>query len=290
MDFTSRFLFHGNAAALGGRIVRHDDKAVDYVINANCECSLMPVGGRSELTIKGKEFGGGLVRFGSASTFAEGIFEDHGRLVEASRGAVPEHELVALTKLSAEVRDVEIGVKPKLKIARVSASLQSRSPRGSGQPSITPVDKDHETAIEGVTIDGHELIVELNLPIYRQYDTHAKLLTAADDADFVEEHGHCLFLRSGVDRRSPPQHGRLVTSPHGIHGTIVKALRWKDGGLPGAEIDHNSVKVPNFGTIFFGELMIGDRSRRLTMARVRLGSPTGGEVALSNTEPNGSWS
>jgi hypothetical protein len=290
MDFKSRFLFHGSASALGGRIVRRNhNKPIDLVIETSCESSLMPVGGRSRSRMPGKDYDG-LVRFGSASTFAEGLFENHKQVIEASHGRVDEDTLVARTRVSAEIHDVAVGTGPTLTVKRLRATLHSRSPFGSGQPSIQPIEARKQTVVEGVFIDGHELIVELNTPIFRRYDTHAKLLTAADDPKFVAAHGGCLFMRSGVDNRRTPRTGKLVMSHQHVHGTIVKKLRWKGKPFPGALIDHHSVKVPKFGRIFFGEIQIADRSRRLTMMRVKLGSPTGGDVAFASSEPNGVWS
>ena len=48
--------------------------------------------------------------------------------------------------------------------------------------------------------------------------------------------------------------------------------------------------VPDFGKIFFGELLIADMSRRLTMMRLDLGSPLGGSLACGEVQSNGTWS
>jgi hypothetical protein len=290
MEFTRRFLFHGNAAAIGGRILRRNtNKPIDLVIDSTCESSLMPVGGRSHSKVDARNYDD-LVSFSSASTLAEGLFDNHRKAVQASYGRVPEDSLVAATRVSAEIHDVSVGTGPTLTVRLLRATLHSLSPLGSGQPSIKPVDVRKQTAVEGVFIDGHELLVELNLPVFKQYDTQAKLLTAVDNPKFVKLHGHSLFMRSGVDRRTPPPAGRLVTSHQQIHGTIVSKLRWRGRPFPGASIDHNSVKIPKFGRIYFGEILISDRARRLTMMRVKMGSPIGGDVAFASTEPNGSWS
>jgi hypothetical protein len=290
MDFKSRYLFHGHASAIGGRIVRHkNNKPIDLVIGTEADSSLTPVGGRSHAMAGPKNFEG-LVSFGSAWTLAEGLFDDHKKAFEASRGRVNEDALVATTRVSAHIEDVVIGTGPTLTVKRLRATVHARSPFGSGQPSIKPIDTRKQTIVEGVFVDGHELLVELNTPVFGKYDTHAKLLTAADDPKFVSKHGHQLFMRSGVDDRSTPPHGSLVRSHNLIHSTVVNRLRWKGKGFPGAHIDHHSVKIPKFGRIYFGELLITDRSRRLTMLRLNLGSPIGGQVTLADTEPNGQWS
>jgi hypothetical protein len=88
---------------------------------------------------------------------------------------------------------------------------------------------------------------------------------------------------------APPQ-GRLLHSCGTTYATIVKSIRWGGEPYPGATIDHNSVTVPNFGIMFFGELVVTDISRRLTMLRLELGSPVGGDVAAAEVESNGTWS
>jgi hypothetical protein len=290
MDFKRRFLFHGHSAAIGGRIVRrNNNKPVDVLLESTCESSLTPVGGHSKSTMDGRDYDG-LVSFGSATTFAHGIFDDHKKAFAASRGELDEDALVATTRVGAEIHDVVVGLGPQLTVKLLRATLHSRSPFGSGQPSIKPLETGKQTAIEGLFIDGHELLVELNTPIFRKCDTHAKLLTATDDPKFVKAHGHCLFMRSGVDNRRTPPSGRLVVSNHAIHSTIVGRLRWKGKPFPGAVIDHNSVKIPKFGQIFLGEMLIGEHSRRLTMLRAKLGSPIGGQIAFASAEPNGGWS
>jgi hypothetical protein len=289
MDFKSRYLFHGHASAIGGRIVRHRNKPIDLVIESESDSALTPVGGRSQSKVAGKNFGG-LVSFGSASTLAEGLFDNHRQVVKASYGRLDEHALVATTRVTADIRDVVVGTGPTLTVKRLRGTLHSRSPFGSGQPSIQPIDARKQTVVEGVFIDGHELLIELNARIFGKFDTHAKLLTAVDDPRFVSSHGHHLFMRSGVDNRLTPAAGRLVVTHGLIHSTIVHKLRWKGKSFPGAHIDHHSVKIPRFGRIYFGELLISDRSRRLTMMRVKLGSPIGGDVAFASAEPNGGWS
>ena len=42
--------------------------------------------------------------------------------------------------------------------------------------------------------------------------------------------------------------------------------------------------------MFFGELLVTDLSRRLTLLRLELGSPVGGAVAAAEVESNGTWS
>ena len=72
--------------------------------------------------------------------------------------------------------------------------------------------------------------------------------------------------------------------------SIVQEIRWDGPPHPTATIHDHVVDVPDFGKIYFGEMFIKGESRRLTMVRFQLGSPSGGEVAAAEGETNpGIW-
>ena len=282
MDLRRRFIFHGNAAAIGGRIVRPADVIIDSPVSS----SLTVVGGRTQSKSGPAKFGD-WVSIGSAASSAEGIFDDLQQQVEFSYHRIEQDTLAMTTRVSADVTELSVDEKPNLRIKRVHAGLTSRSPAGSGEPSIA-IDKD--TTIEGVTIDGIGLNVELALSTFQRYDTRSKLLTAADDPEFVRSSGSSLFMTSPTGGVAAPPAGRLLRGYGTIYATLVKSITWSGQPFAGATIDNNVVTIPNFGKIFFGELIITERSRRLTMARLELGSPTGGEVAVAEVDSNGTWS
>ena len=281
MDFTRRFIFRGNAAAISGRIVR----PADVLIDSGVASSLTVVGGRSTARAAAKRFGE-WVSFGGATTSVEGVFDDLKQHIERTHHRVKEDSLTTTTRVHAEVTSLVIEGTPRLTVKRLHASLLSKSPLGSGEPSIAV---GSETAIDGVEIGGHGLIVELEVPLFQKYDTRSKLLAAADDPRFVRESGNSLFMKASVGG-APPPHGRLVHSCGTTYATIVKSIRWAAAPYPGATIEQNLVTVPDFGQMFFGELLVTDLSRRLTLLRLQLGSPVGGSVAVPEVESNGTWS
>jgi hypothetical protein len=282
MELTRRFIFRGNAAAIGGRLIR----PVDIVLESSGS-SLTVTGGRSVSRIAGGHFGDEL-QFGAASTFAEGLFDNPAKPADVPWGQVREDTMTTSTRVSAEIRDLVVGIKPKLTVKRLRSELTSRSPVGGGEPPIRVEDNDR-TVVQGVDIDGHALTVELDLAGVQRADTRAKLVAAADDPQFVEEYGRAFFMRSELDGRPAPPAGRLFESRGTIYATIVKSIRWTGAPFPGAQIDHNVVVVPNFGKIFFGEILITDLSRRLTMMRLKLGSPQTGDASFAESETNGMW-
>lgn len=282
MELKRRFVFRGNAAAFGGRIVRPQD----VILEATGASALTVVGGRSTWSTKEVKFGD-FVRLRSASTFAEGLFDDTKQAIALSHGKVLEETLTTTTVVRAEVRELSVGSEPQLKIRSIRGSLTASSPAASYEPAIK---LHNDTAVDGVSIDGYKLDVEIERAVFQRYDTRAKLLTAADDPKFVKEHGHFLYMNLPTATGQPASRGRLVRESGNILGTIVKRITWAGKPFPGAVIDENSVIVPDFGTIYFGEILINASARRLTMVRLQLGSPTGGSGVFVEVDTNGSWS
>jgi hypothetical protein len=49
----------------------------------------------------------------------------------------------------------------------------------------------------------------------------------------------------------------------------------------------NAITIPQFGTIFLGEVLISRNSRRLTMLRVELGCPLAADTSSGSVEGDG---
>ena len=282
MDLRRRFIFRGNAAAIGGRIVRPRD----LVIDSSTASSLTVSGGRSRSQAAATKFGQ-WVSFGTAATSAEGLFDDVKQQIELSYGRVAEDALTMSTSVSADVTALSVGDKPKLTVKHLNGSLSSKSPGASGEPAIAV---GSDTTIEGAAIDSYGLIVTLAIPLFQRFDTLSKLLTAADDPQFVQRSGGHLLMKPAGRGKAAPSPPRLLQTYGTTYATIVRSIKWAGDPYPGATIEQHVVTVPDFGKIFFGELLITDLSRRLTMLRLELGSPIGGVIACGEVETNGSWS
>jgi hypothetical protein len=278
MKLERRFLFRGNAAVVGGRIVR----PTDLLIETGGACSLTVAGGRSRGALKRTRFGE-FASLGSAETLAEAFFDDRQKTRELTHGRVREDSLTTTTTVRCDVRDIAVGRKPALRVDQLRGALRARSPRVSGEASI----KTGELKIAGVNLAGHVLVVDIDDELFEKYDTRAKLLTAMDKPAFARAKGVSLLLSSAGDDGTGE---RFVMQADGtIYATVVREIRWKGRPYPGATIDHHVVTVPNFGRIFFGEIFVSSSARRLTMMRLQLGSPVGGFLAFSEAESNGSW-
>ena len=282
MELKRRFIFHGHAVAIGGRIVRPED----VILDPKCASALSVTGGRTSSSLKATRFGK-YVRFASAATLAEGLFDSTKQAIALTHKRVREDELTSTTTVRAEVSGLVIGVDGLLTAERVRGSLTAKSPAAADAETAIRLGKD--TTIDGVAVGDHKLIVELNKGLFQEFDTYSKLRRAAEDSKFASEHAGSLLTRATAVAGQPRGAG-LIEARGTCHGTIVKSIRWRGKPYPGATIDEHTVHVPDFGRIYFGEILIKSDSRRLTMMRLELGSAAGGSAAAGEVEDNGSWS
>jgi hypothetical protein len=279
MELTKRFLFRGNASALSGQIFR--PKTV--IIDMEGASSLGVSGGRSQAQIKGRAFDE-VIRFGSAMTLAEGLFDDEKLARAVTNHKAEPQELNATTNVVAELRELSVGRQIVFNAKRIRAALVSRSPRGSGEPSIAPA---KGVVIQGVDVGGFGLDIALNAGLFQKLDTRSKVAAAADDPKMMSKFG-AHFVPDATVKGQARRAGLIVRNGI-IYTTIVEKITWTGKPYPGATIDGHVVTVPDFGRILFGELLIGGSERRLTMVRFELGSEWGGFADGGGVDTNGSF-
>ena len=279
MDLTRRFLFHGDALAIGGRIVRPKDLLLD----ARCGSTLPVTGGRTSCDIKKTKFDK-YVRFDSASSLADGKFDDRKKLAALTNGVGRQEDLSSTTIVRAEVKGLIVGIEPQLTIRRLRVSLTGKSPSTPEEEIAIGLGSD--TVLDSVAIGDHKLIIEINKGLFQEQNTYSKLKQAASDTAFVQSHASHLAV--GATIAGKLQVG-LIEVRGVCYGTIVKSIRWRGKPYPGAVIDGHLVTVPEFGRIYFGEILIARDSRRVTMVRCEFGSPFGGNMGAGDVQDNGSW-
>jgi hypothetical protein len=74
--------------------------------------------------------------------------------------------------------------------------------------------------------------------------------------------------------------------------SVVKTVSWADPRTAPADVQLNpaepyKIVVPDFGCIYLGELLLTPASHRVTMLRIALGSPDGGDFNGGSGETNG---
>jgi hypothetical protein len=286
-----RFAFHGHAAALSGRIVRvGEGKKARLVKNAFIDlpaAALPSAGGRSTAKLSSRLLKDpvvrSFVRFQSAAVASEGILDDARGHFELTLGTRAAATLPPRTNVSAEIRGLDIGLKnqTRMQIKRVRGGFTSKKGTAAGE---SPIQLSKETGFDGNAVkfvDGkgksYILSVDVERDLFAGHDTFAKISAASRDETFRRSFGHVLHAAAGGT----------------VTGTIVKPLKWKGAEFPGSKIDAerpNTVSVPGFGRVAFGEITMTPDSRRLTMVRVDLGSPIGGDFAAADVMDNGSVS
>jgi len=111
-------------------------------------------------------------------------------------------------------------------------------------------------------------------------------MAAADDPKSFRSYGDQFVIGATIEGVAP-ERPTLVSRDGVIYATIVKELKWEGKPPSNARIDGHSVIVKDFGTVYFGELLIDNEERRLTMARFELGSPVGGYCDFVDIGSNG---
>jgi hypothetical protein len=277
-----RFKFHGHAAALSGRIVRvGEGTKAKFVKNAFIDlpaAALPATGGRSSAKLSSKHFTDpvvkSFVRFQNATVSSEGVYEDARGHFEATQGKRDQNTLTPVTKVSADVRGLDIGLKGyvRMTIKRVRGGFTSKKDMAAGENGIQ-ITKETGFDGNGVTfVDEKGKPYVLTVGIAKEvFDTHDTFsaITAAPNAALAR------------------------TDDGAAHGTVVKPLKWKGREFPGSALDPdqpNTVSIPGFGRVFFGEITVTPQSRRLTMVRLDLGSPIGGDCACADVMDNGGGS
>jgi hypothetical protein len=66
--------------------------------------------------------------------------------------------------------------------------------------------------------------------------------------------------------------------------SIVRQVKWR-----GKTYNGNTLTLAGFGTIYFGEVLMNENNRRLTMVRLHMGSDLGAHAAYAEADPNGTW-
>lgn len=317
MPHTRRFVFHGHAAALGGRIIREGDganaKPVENGFLNFPGSSLTVVGGRSTARLSPEQIAHPtvrkFVRFKSADSVATGEYDDLKKYLSASLKRTDRGTLRTTTKVRTEVIGLDVGVQgePRMFVEGVRGGFTSRSASDGVE---TPVRLDTDTGFDGNKVifydrenRPHTLIVEVDLRPFNANPTLSALLAATKSPDFSKRFASALFLTG--TRTAPKGKGKGAktlmlgrpklrrTDGGAVLGSIVKPLRWEGEPYPESTIapkQPNQVRIPGLGTVSFGEILVDRQSRRITMIRGDLGSLMGAEMAACDFQDNGGWS
>lgn len=134
---------------------------------------------------------------------------------------------------------------------RVVARLTSDGKRGQKETHIIAVGSE----FDNLRIGGHPVKVTLHHDLFLKNPTHADLTKAV---------------------ASLKNTGRIVATEDGaILCSLVEKI---ETNLPGVEIKGHILRIPHFGEVALAEVFAVPGTRTLTMIRLHLGSPDGGQL------------
>ena len=271
-----RFFFHANAVGIAAHVRRPEDSFLPAVAS-----TCLPVtGGVGKAEAGGANFGD-LLSYRSVSTTVFGDFVDKRAAVLFTHGNHGQNNLA--TETTAEARVTGLSMSNGNRLLEIEA-LEAKMSASSDRRRVAQF---HTLSAEfqHVRIDGVGLKVSTHCDVFTEHSTKQKLAQAfAKHEEFRSRYSAYFFSQkpAGSHRRRIPESGGI------IFGTVVTSLDWEGNAPKGAAITGNSVKIDGFGSIYFGEILIEEGFRRLTLLRFQLGSPTGGSGSAAEVQTNGS--
>jgi hypothetical protein len=272
-----RFFFHANAVGLAAHIRRPEEFFIPSVAS-----SCLPVtGGIGNAEAEPADFGD-LLSHRGVSTSVSGDFVDTAteKAADFTHGNHGDNILATVTHAEASVIGLKITSGGRtLEIGKLEAKMSAFSDRRK-----TTEFRSLSAEFQDVRIDGIPLKITTHCDMLAEYATKQKLASEfAANKDFRSRYAPCFFSPRPSNSRT-----RRIPEVDGIiYGTVVNNLEWVGNGLSDIVISGNSVKIPEFGSVYFGEILIEEGFRRLTLLRFQLGSPRGGEGSAAEVQTNG---
>jgi hypothetical protein len=290
------FVYHANALAFGGVM----NKPCCEVIQSQASVVLSPSGGEGSQTVRNFNYKG-IITFDEASAYVGG--SQKGRF----RNSVATVMIRNLNLLNM--------VHVELLCARVTSehlAVDEQEQSGCvGEPEFTF----EGSIIDNLRIAGRKVDVTLDHSVFSRYPTHSGFVQAfagdaADEDRMLNKKGvvatapgTTLAARYGKRFCWPADQSAkgVVSKNNVIRGSLVEdmdipdtdedfsddeARRRNDKILP---VRRNGyiVRIADFGTIAFGEVILKDAQRTVNMLRWTLGSPIVGAGTAATTTTNG---
>lgn len=263
----SRFIYHADAAAVGGRIIKCDlGMPADYRFPTVAATSLSGEGGES-----GSSSGELLSNCGDA----EIIYVESATSRAWSPDPIKNPDCAG-SSVAVEVKGLAMLRYPgeqdyRIRVPSLAALLTSACRVKDFYPGV-----DCQLQMPEIILAGVHIPICVNVGPINKCPTLVKLRErAARDPKFRRAIGW-----------TP---GKLPYK--GVLCTVVSGLQWPKEGLP-PEIHYlppNHIHWDQVGDIFLGELLVTNDSRRLTAVRVHLGCPVEGDVGIGEGETDGHW-
>lgn len=261
---TKRFIYRGNAMPFGGRIQAIGEKRYLQAIPGAPSSALTVAGGYSVAKAEGSKF---LDAFEWGQSFAQckGELRPNGNRVTTVECSLARFRATnAPHTFTADLVHVEV----------VSDHPEE------GEPTIVPT-KIYFGGEKGLRLDDDpiEVVTTTDLQDCPTY-THFQRRYQKDPAFFLRH-----VRAQGRNPKECKLGEPLRPSASGYFATsFVEKLIWR-----GQEIDGHILHLSGFGYLHFGEVLISQNNRRVTMFRLNMGSYMNAESAGVEADPNGTW-
>jgi hypothetical protein len=257
-----RYIFRGEATPFGARIEAVNEKPNYELIKGPPAAALSAVGGWSIAT--------------SSGSCCHDSFK-WGATVADCKGEWKGGQLYVSTGM-ASIADVYIKNNPHVfEASQLRIRVVSEDDDLYGQPRIAP----RETVFEGMRLDEQSITVTYDVDDLTKFPTF-------DEFEREYQTNRSFFDKYQPALRRFPDAGEfgapLPRTPGGYTPIpFVRKVKWKE------EIQGNVLSLKGFGNIHFGEVLMGEYSRRVTMVRLELGCALRGSASLAGTDPGGTW-
>ena len=256
-------MFKANAVGVAGQISKPETS-----VNTHAHSSLPAVGGHSQSSVQRTEVKN-VYEFDAAWTQTSGDFSDR--------------EKAFKTLATAWVRG--LNVTNRLTADLLEATLTASYPNQGASttyPSIVPT----TVKIDNLRLDGYPIRFNIDTKLFTDHPTKKSLADAFLTDNFHSAHAQRFQTSNNPSLAQAPGSRQLPEVGAGVVSTSIVSNVSTDH--PKAVVNGHAVTLDGFGTIFLGEFLITDGSRRITVLRLKLGSPVAGDVSCAEVESNGS--
>lgn len=263
------YLYHADALALGGTITRPIQKEIP----SQAACSLPATGGVVSCQI-GKTDIEGIISFDSAQSRVTGSVDQQ-----------PDGDY---NVTSASVIIENLNILNVIMADQVVVRVAGRHAPKSAKQAKAGLSTESELVTLGCHFDrlriaGHEAQITTNHDVFTAMPTYQHFQDAWNgkkaDKDKVRE----AMIGSRLPKPKDREPLDLLPS------TIMTSFVTDVANINSEDIENWGpiIKVPHFGTIYLGEVLVSFGQRRVNMIRLELGSPDAGSFTFGTASGNG---
>ena len=264
------FHYHADASPLGGHLTH----PIENIIHSQASTSLAQAGGHAESRIES-------YKLDNSVTVTSGPAYSH------TTGVVNKKTGAWTTLVTSVVEN--LNVLEVVTADRIVSKLHVEYPQEGDHPRISIIG----SKFVNLRVNGESIHPVLDIG----------LLTSESKSEFPEKH----LMEEKVFNNKVSSHYKKIAETKGapewlawrhasmkspesrrkkgfVLCSVVEELQGAKSGTTFGHVMH----VPGFGNIFFGELVVGPNSYRLTMMRIEMGCIAEGNISAASSFSNGS--